>query len=133
MLRALGSHLKMLPVPRTNAEWAQALRQCIAATETLNLNRSQYKWPWLVRTHRFVQRCATMGSCRCGSPRIRIQKELQREIKPNQNKRLGMRMSKLAKGSLRKLLRQTRCKEPVEIMSVYACAVIPSWPCPSRR
>ena len=41
-LHAMGLRLNMLPLTRTNAEWAQAQRQASAATDTLNLKRSQY-------------------------------------------------------------------------------------------
>ena len=48
-------------------------------------------------------------------------KELQE--KPDQNKWLPMWMPKVAKYLLRKLLKHIRFREPVEMLSVYACVM----------
>eukprot|EP00974_Lingulodinium_polyedra_P049036 4713643-Lingulodinium_polyedra.AAC.1 len=45
--------------------------------------------------------------------------QLQSAIRPDQSKWLPLWMSSLAGGSLRKLLRHFRCKEPSELLSVF--------------
>jgi hypothetical protein len=85
-LHAMGLRLNMLPLTRTNAEWAQAQRQASAATETLNLKRSQYHWPRLVRTYLFAE-MRHHGIMSLRVPRIQDwdSKELQEAVKPDQN------------------------------------------------
>ena len=48
---------------------------------------------------------------------------LQEAITPDQNKWLPMWMSKVANDSLRQLLKHIRFREPVEMLSAYACVM----------
>lgn len=119
-LHTMGVLLNSLPVPRTNVEWAQAQADAEVLAERLNIKRSQYRWPWLLRTYLFVEMRHR------GVKMLKIVadwslEQLQQAIRPDQNEWLSIWMSGLAKDSLKKLLRQLRFTESLEMLSIYAC------------
>lgn len=124
-LRALhtaGVVLNMLPVPRTNVEWTRAQEQANEAAEMLKLKRSQYHWPWLVRTY-LIAEMRHHGIMSLRVVQDWNTKELQDAFKPDQNGWLSLWMSRLVGGSLRQLLLRLRFKESVELLSCFACVM----------
>ena len=121
-LHAMGMVLNMLPVPRTNVDWALVQEHANAAVDRLTLKRSHYHWPWLVRTYMFAE----MRHHGIMSVRV-VQdwdtKELQEAIKPDQNEWLHVWMSSVAGDSLQKLLRRLNFTESLERLSVFACVM----------
>ena len=117
----MGVVLNSLLVPRTNVEWAQAQADAEALSERLKIKRSQYRWPWLLRT------CIFAEMRHAGVSLLKIVKDwtseqLQDTIKPDQNEWAARWMkSGLAGTSLKKLLRLLRFREPLEMLSVYVC------------
>ena len=121
-LHAMGVLLNSLPVPRTNVEWAQAQADAEALAERLNIKRSQYRWPWLLRTYLFVE------MRHHGVKMLKIvadwtSEQLQQAIRPDQNEWLRVWMSGLAEDSLKKLLKKLRFTESLEMLSIYACVL----------
>ena len=119
-LHTMGTLLNLLPVPRTNQDWANAQECADALAEKCNLKRAQYHWPWLVRTYLFAE------MRHHGVKALKITKdwntqELQNALKPDQNDWLAVWMSQLAGNSLKKLLRRLHFTAPLELLSVYAC------------
>ena len=47
--------LNSLPVPRTNVAWAHVHADAEALSKRLKIKRSQYRWPWLLRTYIFAE------------------------------------------------------------------------------
>lgn len=54
-LHSMGVVLNSLRAPRTNVEWAQVQADAEASSEKLKSKRSQYRWPWLLRTYIFAE------------------------------------------------------------------------------
>ena len=54
-LHSMGVVLNSLRAPRTNVEWAQVQADAEASSERLKSKRSQYRWPWLLRTYIFAE------------------------------------------------------------------------------
>ena len=121
-MHSIGMLLNTLHLPRTNVAWAQAQEQANVAADRLNIKRSQYHWPWLVRTYLFAE-MRHHGIMSLKVAQDWNTKELQEAIKPDQNEWLPLWMSNLAEDSLHKLLRRIRFTEPLEMLSIYACVM----------
>ena len=116
----MGVALNSLLAPRTNVEWSQAQADAEALSERLKIKRSQYRWPWLLRTYIFAEmRHAGVSSLKIVEGWT--SEQLQDAIKPDQNEWVARWMSSLAGTLMKKLLRLLRFREPLEMLSVYVC------------
>ena len=116
----MGVVLNSLLVPRTNFEWAQVQADAEELPERLKIKRSQYRWPWLLRTYIFAEmRHAGVSSLKIVEDWT--SEQLRGATKPDQNEWVARWMSGLAGTSLKKLLRLLRFREPLEMLSVYVC------------
>ena len=119
-LHSMGVVLNSLRVPRTNVEWAQAQADAEALSDRLKIKRSQYRWPWLLRTYIIAEmRHAGVNSLKIVEDWT--SEQLQGAIRPDQNEWVAKWMFGLAGNSLKKLLRILRFTEPLEMLSVYVC------------
>ena len=50
-LHAQATLLKSLLVPKTNAQWAEAMSMADTLAKQRGLPRPGYKWPWLARSY----------------------------------------------------------------------------------
>ena len=121
-LHAMGVLLNSLPVPHNNREWAQAQADANVMAEKMRIKRTEYRWPWLVRTYLSTE------MRHHGVKTLSIVEDwnltrLQEAIQPDQNKRLTLWMTHLAEDSLKQLLRRLRFTESLEMLSIYACVL----------
>lgn len=121
-LHVMGVLLNSMPIPHTNVEWAQVQVDVEAMADLVKLKRSQYHWPWLLRTYIYTE------MRHHGVEELKVAKdwnakELQTATRPDQNKWLSLWMSQLAGNSLKKLLRRLRFTESIEMLSIFACVL----------
>ena len=84
-LHTMGVVLNSLPVPRSNREWAQAQAAANTLADTMKINRSEYRWPWLVRAYLFAE-MRHHGVTRLSIAEDWTLTQLQEAIQPDQNK-----------------------------------------------
>ena len=84
-LHTMGVVLNSLPVPRNNREWAQAQAAAITLADTMKINRSEYRWPWLVRAYLFAE-MRHHGVRRLNIVEDWTLTQLQEALQPDQNK-----------------------------------------------
>ena len=84
-LHTMGVVLNSLPVPRNNREWAQAQAAAITLADTMKINRSEYRWPWLVRAYLFAE-MRHHGVTRLSIAEDWTLTQLQEAIQPDQSK-----------------------------------------------
>ena len=121
-LHVMGVLLNSLPTPRNNREWAKVQAGANRMAETLRIKRSEYRWPWLVRTYFFAE-MRHHGVKNLSIVEDWTLTQLQEAIQPDQNKFLTMWMTHLTEDSLKQLLRRIRFAESLEMLSVYACVL----------
>ena len=120
-LHAMGVLLNALPVPHNNREWAQAQADANVMAEKMRIKRTEYRWPWLVRTylstemrHHGVKTLSIVEDWNLA--------RLQEAIQPDQNKRLTLWMTHLADDSLKQLLRRLRFAVIGDVVNLCVCS-----------
>ncbi len=121
-LHRTGVLLGMVPIPHTNKEWAEALTKADTVADAWECKRSAYHWPWLVRVY-LIAEMRHAGVHALQVTQDWKEKKLRQALKPDQSEWLPLWLSRLARGSLKRLLRRLKFKEPLELLSCFACVM----------
>lgn len=120
-LHRLGRSTQCLNVPRTNAQWLSEFRAARTRAQQYKLNHEGYHWDWLVRT-RLVVEMRNAGIKRLSVDVDWDSDQVVQAMLPDQSDWLQMWMTK-TNNSLKQLLKALDFKEPLEMLSCFACVL----------
>ena len=119
-LHSIGRLLLDTAIPETNAQWLTAMEDVSERASRANIATTSYHFFWVVRLHLIV------GMRHHGIPKLKIttdwsHKEVAAALVPDQSEWLTLWMTSLADDSLKVLIQKLNYREPLEMLSCFAC------------
>lgn len=120
-LHRLGRSTQCNKIPATCAEWLSEFTAASARANQFKLSNKGYHWHWLVRTRLLVEMRNAGIDCLCVSADLDSNQVVQAML-PDQSHWLQLWM-KSTNNSLKKLMKVLDFKEPLEMLSCFACVL----------
>lgn len=120
MMHRTGMALCSTPTPRDNIQWLKAFQEASKVAQMLGVPTPGYHWPWLLRTHMFVE-MRVRGIRQLSVVRDWGEAELMEACRPDMSGWIPIWMKSVAGNSLKKLIRFLSYKEPLELLGCFAC------------